>query len=94
MAEEAIKKRKRKFFSEDFTVENKEAFEEEFKKLLSFEIANKEDLISFLEKWGELSDIFEETYAWKYINMTRFMDQQEYQNAFNKFYSEIAPITL
>jgi len=49
MAEEAIKKRKRKFFSEDFTVENKEAFEEEFKKLLSFEIANKEDLISFLE---------------------------------------------
>jgi oligoendopeptidase F len=94
MGEEAIQKKKRKFFSGDFTVENKEAFEEEFKKLLTFEVVNKEGLIAFLEKWGELLDIFEETYAWKYINMTRFMDKQEYQEAFNKFYSEIAPITL
>lgn len=94
MEELVIKKRPRRYFSEDFSVENKANFEKALNNLLQEPINSKEEMLTFLEKWGELADIFEETYAWKYINMTRFMDKKEYQEDFNKFYSEVASVAI
>jgi oligoendopeptidase F len=89
-----IKKRPRRYYPEDFSVENRENFENALKNLLNEPVQNKEELLYFLEKWGELSDILEETYAWKYINMTRFMNKKEYQEYFNKFYSEVVSVAM
>lgn len=94
MEDLVIKKRPRKYFSEDFKAEDKASFENALKELLDEPVRNKQEMLNFLEKWGELSDIFEETYAWKYINMTRFMDKKEYQEDFNKFYSEVASVAM
>ncbi|BAL81130.1 M3 family oligoendopeptidase [Caldisericum exile] len=94
MEDLVIKRRPRKYYREDFTVENKENFERALRDLLNEPTNNKDELLCFLEKWGELSDILEETYAWKYINMTRFMDKKEYQDDFNKFYSEVVSLAM
>lgn len=92
--ESIIERKKRKFFSDEFKASDKTNLENEFKNLLNEDLKTVEDLKKFLEKFTELSDIIGEEYAWKYINMTRFADQPEYQNEFNNFYSNIMTLTM
>jgi oligoendopeptidase F len=89
-----IVKRKRIYFDESFSVSNKEALEKEFLNLLEMDLHRKDDLVVFLEKCGELSDIIGEEYAWKYINMTRFADNPVYQKEFNEFYSNAFSLSM
>lgn len=89
-----IDKRRRRYFAEDFSPNDRAKLTEVFEGLLSTEITKKEDLIKFLEKGSELLDIIGEEYAWKYINMTRFADNPTFRDEFNKFYGEIMSLTM
>ncbi len=87
--EEKISKPSRKYFSEDLDITKWENVEKELQKLVAEEIASKDELIEFLEKVGELSDMISEEMAWRYITMTRFADQEKNSENFNKFYRDI-----
>ena len=52
-------------------------------------ITSAYELINFMEKVGELSDILAEEMAWRYINMTRFADDEKYSKKFNEFYAGV-----
>ena len=87
--DEKIIKKPRLYFSEDLDITKWENVETEMKKLESEEINSAADLIAFLEKVGELSDILSEEIAWRYITMTRFADKPENEKKFNDFYAGI-----
>jgi len=84
-----IVKKPRQYFAENLDVTKWENVEIEMKKLAEEEISSPKDLIDFMEKSGELSDILSEEMAWRYINMTRFADDDEYSKKFNEFYAGI-----
>ena len=87
--DEKIVKPKRKFFPEDFDVTNWDIVEKSLKTLLDEKIKSKNDLIKFVEKSSELTFILGEEMAWRYINMTRFADDENYSKSFNDFYAGI-----
>ncbi len=86
---EKIIKKPRRFFSEKLDITKWKNVEREMKKLDSEEINSAEELIRFMEKIGELSDILSEEIAWRYITMTRFADKEEYAQKYNEFYAGI-----
>ncbi len=87
--DEKIRKRPRSYFPQDLDVTKWENVEAELKKLETEEINSAAELIKFMEKLGELSNILAEEMAWRYITMTRFADKPENQQKFNEFYSGI-----
>jgi len=84
-----IVKPARKYFSEDLDITNWDKIEPELKALENQEIKSAAELIEFLEKVGEFSDILAEEEAWRYIRMTQYADQEKYSNAFNEFNANI-----
>ncbi|RLC51148.1 MAG: M3 family oligoendopeptidase [Candidatus Cloacimonadota bacterium] len=86
---EKIVKKPRQYFPPELDVTKWENVEKELKKLEAEEINSAEELIVFLEKVGELSDILDEEQAWRYIKMTRFADNEKYQKDFNEFYAGV-----
>ncbi len=79
----------RKYYNREFTAEDLAIVEREIETLKNHEITCVEGLVEFMEKYSELSAIVEETMAWKYINMTRFADKEEYSRAFNEYYGSV-----
>ena len=79
----------RKYYNKEFTAEDLAIVEREIDNLRNHEITGVEGLVEFMEKYSELSAIVEETMAWKYINMTRFADKEEYSRAFNEYYGSV-----
>lgn len=79
----------RKYYSQEFKIENWETLEKELKLLMDFEVSSPQALVEFWEKVSELTKILEDKGAWLYINMTRYADKPEYKNAFNDFMSQI-----
>lgn len=79
----------RRYYSKDFKAEKLEVVEAELNLLKEMKIEGTDDLVSFMERYSELSVIIEETMAWKYINMTRYADQEEYSKAFNEYYGSV-----
>ncbi len=86
---EKIVKGKRTYFPENLDITKWGNVEAELKKLEAEEINSAEELIRFMEKIGELSDIIAEEVAWRYITMTRFADKPENEKKFNEFNSGI-----
>jgi len=86
---EKITKKPRLYFSEELDVSKWENVEIKLKKLESEKIGSADDLIKFLEKVTELSNILNEEQAWRYINMTRFADKPEYEKKFNEFFAGV-----
>jgi len=95
---EKIVKKPRKYFPAELDITKWENVEKELQKLESEPITSAKDLITFLEKVGELSDILDEEQAWRYIKMTRFADDKKYEKEFNLFYagviSKVKPYTF
>lgn len=83
-------RRTRTHFPEDFKIEKWEDLEKVLKEILAEEIASENDLIAIIEKAGELSDILEETGAWKMIKVTQFADNAEFAREQEEFYESIA----
>lgn len=92
--EEAISipvRKPRKFLPEDFKIKSWESLKPYYKVLLERNISDKESLyIWFLDR-SELESVIAEEMAWRYINMTRFTDNEEYNNAYREFVQQIQP---
>jgi len=88
-SDEKIIKKKRRYFPEELDLTIWENVEKELIALEKLEINSADELILFMEKISELSDILDEEMAWRYINMTRFADQEEYSNSYNEFYAGV-----
>lgn len=87
--DEKIVKKPRLFFSEDFDITKWENVEKVLKELEAEEINSADELIKFMQKLGEFSDILSEVMARRYIKMTCFADDEEIEKAYNDFYANI-----
>ncbi|OQY10184.1 MAG: oligoendopeptidase F [Fusobacteriia bacterium 4572_132] len=84
-----IIKKKRKYFSEDFKIDQWKSLEIELKKIEDKEIKNVKLLEEIIRKNTEIGNIISETMAKKYIAMTCNANNPKYAEDFNKFYAEI-----
>ena len=84
-----VEKKKRIHFPEDLGVEEWGELEKVLKEMETAEISSAEDLIKFIEKYSELSDILEEVGAWKTIKMTQCADDAELAQVQADFYEFI-----
>jgi oligoendopeptidase F len=79
----------RKYFSQDFAITTWKNLQLELEKLLVYPIDSAEELLEFWQAVSELDKIVGDKEAWLYINMTRFADKEEYEQAFNQFMEKI-----
>ena len=85
------RKAERRFVPRDFEVNDWESLQPYFEALLSEEPDSIEALEAFLRKRNELEAIVSEAAAWRFINMTRHTQNQEYEEAYQQFVRDISP---
>ena len=81
----------RHFLPEDFSITDFHALEPYFQELLDRTIDDAEALKNWFKDRSELEAVISEDLAWRYIRMTCDTANQEYQNAYQTFVSEIQP---
>ncbi len=81
----------RKFLPEDFKITTWEELKPYFDELLNREISNTSELRSWLQDRSELESVLSEDAGWRYIRMTRFTDNEEYNKAYMDFVQNIQP---
>ena len=81
----------RKFLPEDFKVKDWEGLKSFFENLENREINSLVDLRKWFKDRSELESILSEDAGWRYINMTRYTDNEEYSKAYQYFVQEISP---
>jgi oligoendopeptidase F len=91
VAAEKLERPTRKFLPETFTVTGWEQLKPYFDKLLEKEINSVEGLRSWLRDRSELESVISEDFAWRYINMTRFTENETYSKAYQDFVENIQP---
>ncbi len=89
LTDDKLTKIPRKYFSEDFDITQWDLVERELKGLLAMEINSSNDLLIMIKKFSELKKIIRNESSWRYIDMTRYADQDEYAQAYNDFYANI-----
>ena len=82
---------KRSFMPEDFSVDHWEGLQGYFEELESREIGSLDDLRRWFKDRSEIEAILSEDAGWRYINMTRYTDNEEYSSAYQYFVQEIQP---
>ena len=86
-----IKRNKRRFLKEDFSVDTWGNLQPFFEELKSRKISSVEELRNWFLDRSELESVLEEDMAWRYIKMTGDTANKEYTDRFNYFVSEIQP---
>jgi oligoendopeptidase F len=86
-----IRKQKRRFLPEDFTVTKWEALEPYFKALLEREINSVEEQEHWLKDMSEVEAVVSEDACWRQIRMTCDTTDKALENAFTYFCMEIQP---
>lgn len=86
-----ISRQKRHFLGEDFTVSQWEQIKPYYQQLLNREINSADDLRNWFKDRSELESVISEDKAWRYIQMTRDTANEEYQQKFQYFITEIQP---
>lgn len=81
----------RKFLPDDFRIDNWEKLEPYYTSLLERELDSPEALRQWMRDRSELESVISEDLGWKYINMTRWTDNEEYSNAYRHFVQQIQP---
>lgn len=81
----------RKFVPEDFKVTNWEGIKSFFEDLEKREVNSLNDLRNWFKDRSEIESILSENAGWRYINMTRYTDNDEYSKAYQYFVQEIQP---
>lgn len=81
----------RTFLPEDFTVTDWEALKPYFQELSDRDIKSAVDLTKWFKDRSELEAIISEDLAWRYIKMTCDTSNEEFQQAYQIFVSEIQP---
>ncbi|MBX2971211.1 MAG: M3 family oligoendopeptidase [Cyclobacteriaceae bacterium] len=91
VAAEKLERPIRKFLPETFTVTGWEQLKPYFDKLLEREITSIDGLKDWLRDRSELESVISEDFAWRYINMTRFTENETYSKAYQDFVENIQP---
>lgn len=81
----------RVFLSENFKVSDWPSLKPWFDELLNRPIHNLQELRTWFRHRSELEAVISEDLAWRYINMTRFTDNEEYSSAYRFFVEKIQP---
>src|SRR5687768_12177995 len=81
----------RSYLPKDFKITDWAALEPYLKELLERPINSQEVLEKWLNDMSELEAVVGEDAAWRQINMTRDTENQELENAFTFFVTEIQP---
>ncbi|MBN1948175.1 MAG: M3 family oligoendopeptidase [Candidatus Cloacimonetes bacterium] len=84
-----IKPLPREYFPAEFDITNWNVVKKELDKLQLEQPDSAASLIGFLEKVSEFYNILYEEMAWRYIKMTRFADNEEYEKNYNEFFAGI-----
>ena len=84
-------KAKRTFLPTDFTIENWADLEPYYLKLLGEEPDSTEAFIDFLSRRNELEAVVSEAFAWRYIKMTSYSNEEKYREAYQYFIQEVSP---
>jgi oligoendopeptidase F len=88
---EKISRPKRTFLPEGFTVSDWPTIKPFFDELLNRTLDSAETLRRWFADRSELEAVISEDLAWRYINMTRFTDNEEYSKAYQFFVENIQP---
>lgn len=88
---EKIERPKRKFLSDNFVITDWAGLKPYFNNLLSRELNSVTAMRSWLRDRSELESIISEDMAWRYINMTRYTDNQEHSRRYEDFVVNIQP---
>lgn len=91
IAAEKLERPARKFLPETFTITGWEQLKPYFDKLLEREITSVDELRNWLSDRSELESVISEDFAWRYINMTRFTENETYSKAYQDFVENIQP---
>lgn len=86
-----VQRPQRKFLPEEFTLVHWEDIKPYFDQLLKEEINTEEELRSWFRKRSELESVISEDFAWRYINMTRYTENEAYSKHFQDFVEHIQP---
>lgn len=91
IAAEKLERPARKFLPETFTITGWEQLKPYFDKLLERKITSVDELRNWLSDRSELESVISEDFAWRYINMTRFTENETYSKAYQDFVENIQP---
>lgn len=91
IAAEKLERPARKFLPETFTITGWEQLKPYFDKLLERKITSVDELRNWLRDRSELESVISEDFAWRYINMTRFTENETYSKAYQDFVENIQP---
>lgn len=89
---EKIERPKRKFLPENFAVSDWSGLKPYFDDLLSRELNSVSAMRNWLRDRSELESIISEDMAWRYINMTRYTENEEYRKRYEDFVVNIQPL--
>lgn len=81
----------RRFLPEEFIVADWETLEPYYRSLLERKIDSADDLKQWMKDRSELESVISEDLGWKYINMTRWTDNEDYSLAYRHFVQQIQP---
>lgn len=86
-----LKRPDRFFLPEDFAIVSWEDLKPYFDQLLDTEIASVDDLRTWFKNRSELEAVIAEDFAWRYINMTCYTDNEAYSKKYQDFVENIQP---
>ena len=86
-----IERPKRRFLPENFSVTDWQALKPYFDNLLMRDLTSLDAVRQWLHDRSELESIISEDLAWRYINMTRYTENQEYSKRYEDFVVNIQP---
>ncbi len=90
---DVLKRPKRSFLPETFTIGAWEDLEPFYKELADRPVNSMEELIHWFKDLSELEAVLSEDAGWRYIRMTCDTTNKEYQAAYMYFVTEIEPKT-
>jgi len=86
-----IERPKRKFLPENFSVTDWSVLKPYFDNLLARDLNSSAALRQWLHDRSELESVISEDMAWRYINMTRYTENQDYNKRYEDFVVNIQP---
>lgn len=81
----------RNFLPEDFKIEDYDSLAPYLERLMASEIDSIEAMNKWLKEQSEVDAYVNEEMAWRYINYTRYTDNEQYVEAYSYFVKEIQP---
>lgn len=88
--DEKLAKLAYKYLGSDFKIESWDEIKEYLEKLIAFPPQSAEELVKMLYQYSELSKAMGDELSWRYIRMTLNADNEDYANAYNEYFADVA----